>query len=220
MVKKWACAHTHTRRGTRLSLFPLYLSVSLLRFLSLVRPWPSVLKPSGVLPLISPSVCDSTFCQRAQASVQNMWFPAPRRYGRVPESLVLDHMSWHCMEMETGMTFKLSSSLTDVGTTATKNMYISVFFRKTHTWWQTLDLQWPQGQSFFFFFHLWACWGTQSVSHLLRGSFFLTAPSNCWGHSMKEGSVKIKVSDGSRNLDAYGAFGRSTKRCTPLFSTC
>lgn len=50
----------------------------LLTRLCLVCPCPSVLKPSRVLPLISPSVCDSTFCQRAQAAVQSTWLAAHR----------------------------------------------------------------------------------------------------------------------------------------------
>ena len=68
---------------TVLSSLSFFLSVGsffyfVLTWLCLVCPCPSVLKPSRVLPLISPSVCDSTFCQQAQAAVQSTWLAAHR----------------------------------------------------------------------------------------------------------------------------------------------
>lgn len=80
--------HTHFH-GPAFVLSFLFFSLLLL-----VCPSLSVFKPNRVLHLVSPSVCDTNYCQQAQAVVQNMWLQAPRRYGCVPESLVLDHVIW------------------------------------------------------------------------------------------------------------------------------
>lgn len=50
---------------------------------------PSALKPSRVLLLISPSVCDFTFCQQAQAAGQTRDSQRCECCGGLPESLVL-----------------------------------------------------------------------------------------------------------------------------------
>lgn len=93
VVKRWADAHLqpckrihiHAAEDERNAVFlyfvwvwsqylffssSLLLSLQSLLIIALPCLSTPVLKPIRVLPLISPSVCDSFFCQQAQASVQ------------------------------------------------------------------------------------------------------------------------------------------------------
>lgn len=160
--------------------------------LRLVCPCPSVLKPSRVLPLIPPSVCDSTFCQLASASIQTcdwhpeeVWIPSwKQRLGShdLTTCLLMEVVSsfeaerWHCTSTFNTL---MNGSMRGFSTHWRGNRHWPHACHRRKDWWNFI----PTLRSVFLVS------GPSEANRACHSSLtafcyfiFMSVQSNCWGN--------------------------------------